>query len=132
MARVLLVDDDDQVLRGLMRALEHMGHQVTAAADGSAALRALAELPHDLVVTDINMPGMDGIELIMAVSGQWPEMPVIAMSGGGRLPKELLLDTASVLGAVVTLAKPVDLHDLGDAVRRALGTDPAGPSPAEG
>ncbi|HSW27855.1 MAG TPA: response regulator [Longimicrobiales bacterium] len=120
MARILLVDDHDECRRALNRALQRMGHEVTQAADGRQAVAALDGTPHDLVVTDINMPGMDGIELILAVGRRWPGVPIIAVSGGGMLPKELLLDNAAVLGAVTTLPKPVDLGELHAAVDRAL------------
>lgn len=120
MARVLLVDDHGDVRRAMTRALQRLGHHVTGAEDGHAALRALEAQPHDLIITDINMPGMDGIELILAVAERWPALPIIAVSGGGLMPKELLLENASILGAGTTLTKPVDLGELEAAVDSAL------------
>jgi CheY-like chemotaxis protein len=76
--------------------------------------------PCDLVVTDLNMPGMDGIELILAANKRWPEVPVIAVSGGGLMPKELLLANAEMLGAVTTLTKPLGIPELEAAVNQAL------------
>lgn len=130
MARVALVDDQAQVRAFMSRALRHFGHEVTAAGSAREALAALEEHPHDLLITDLNMPDMDGIELITAVRDRWPSLPIIAISGGGLLPKELLLDNASALGALISLAKPLDLADLADAVERALATP--GDSPGHG
>lgn len=120
MARILLVDDHDDVRRAMTRALQRMGHAVTQAADGRHALSVLEGEPLDVVVTDINMPGMDGIELTIAVGKRWPRVPIIAVSGGGMLPKELLLENAAVLGAVTTLTKPIDFEELRAAVEAAL------------
>ena len=101
------------------------------AADGRQALRAVLSRGCDLVITDINMPEMDGIEVIMALSERRPGLPIIAISGGGRLPKDLLLTSADMLGAVTTLAKPFDIPDLIAAVERALAeTDHDGDSKA--
>lgn len=125
MARILLVDDIEQVRRAMGRALERRGHEVETAGDGKRALAALGAAPHDLVVTDLNMPDMDGIELILAIKDRWPGVPVIAVSGGGMMPKEVLLKNAEILGAVTTLAKPVDLEDLYAAVDAALGRSPS-------
>lgn len=122
MAKILLVDDNEEVRRAMSRALERMGHDVVSAADGRKALKVLHSEPCDLVVTDINMPEMDGIELIMALRKGWPTVPIIAVSGGGLVPKELLLDNAEVLGVVSTLAKPVGFSELEDAVNEAIRT----------
>lgn len=120
MAHILLIDDEPSVRAGVGRYLRMRGHEVTEAADGAAALRLAASRRPDLVITDINMPEMDGIEVIMAVSKGTPGLPVIAISGGGRMPKELLLQSAEVLGAMTTLQKPFDLEELDEAVTRAL------------
>lgn len=120
MSKILLVDDQPDVLATLARALERLGHQVVQANDGRQALRALRAEPCDLVMTDINMPEMDGIELIMALRSERRGIPIIAMSGGGKLPKELLLSSAGALGAVYTLEKPVGIPELMDALGHAL------------
>lgn len=123
MARILVVDDQRDMRQSVRRVLSRMGHEVVEAADGREALAALATPAIDLVVTDLNMPEMDGIELILSVTDRWPSMPIIAISGGGMLPKELLLDNAAVLGALTTLPKPLDLEALQDAVAAALGEE---------
>lgn len=94
------------MLRALSRALERWGHRVTTASDGRKGLAAFEAETPELVITDVNMPDMDGIELIIALGSRDPEVPVVGMSGGGMLAKELLLDNASALSAVITLLRP--------------------------
>lgn len=126
MVRVLLVDDHDDVRVTLARALRRLGHEVAQASNGAEALRSLRDTPCDLVITDINMPEMDGIELVLAIRSERADLPVIAMSGGGLLAKELLLADADALGAVLTLEKPISVADLASAVDRALAASPRG------
>jgi CheY-like chemotaxis protein len=126
MARILIIDDDPDILRLLRRILESRGHTVLEAADGSTALRHFAGNPADLVLTDIFMPHMDGIELIMRVKEAFPEARVVAMSGGGRLPMSNVLGAASMLGAEDVLAKPFTADEVLAAVDRVL----AGPRAA--
>lgn len=121
MARILLIDDEPAVRAGLGRYLRMKGHEVEEAGDGRQALRLATTAPVDLVITDINMPEMDGIEVILALLERTPGLPIIAISGGGRMPKEVLLASAGVLGAVTTLEKPFDLGELSDAMSRVLG-----------
>ncbi len=120
MATILLIDDEAQVRATMRRVLERHGYAVADAANGREALKAMTDASFDLVITDINMPEMDGIEVIMALTERRPGLPIIAISGGGRLPKDLLLSSADMLGAVTTLAKPFDVPDLIEAVERAL------------
>ena len=76
MARVLLAEDDDAVSAFVMRALKLRGHEVTAVSDGMAALEALNAAEFDLLLTDIVMPGMDGIALALKVSRDRPKMKI--------------------------------------------------------
>ena len=98
----------------------HVGHDVVEAPDGSDGIELLRDDSFDLVITDINMPDMDGIEVIDHLREAAARCPVIAISGGGLFAKELLLKNAEMLGAVSTLPKPFDLDDLGALVERAL------------
>jgi len=120
MATILLVEDDAEVRSAMRRALLRAGHVVLEARDGGEAVRSLQQETIDLIITDINMPGMDGIELILHATERWPGMPVIAISGGGLLPKESLLEDAGALGVVATLTKPLDISTLQAAVSAAL------------
>jgi len=66
----------------------------------------------DLVITDVNMPDMNGIEVLLQLRRTRPGLPVIVMSGGGRLDKQMLLETALTLSATATIAKPIDFAAL--------------------
>jgi len=72
------------------------------------------------VLTDVNMPDMDGIEVLKAVKDHDRDVPVIAISGGGVIPSQILLGNAHLLGAYATLDKPFDLDELRAAVESAL------------
>jgi DNA-binding NtrC family response regulator len=118
----LVIDDDEAVLRTVVRALERAGHSVRSASNGKKALRLVEEERPELVVTDINMPEMDGMEVISDLTTRGPPIPVVAMSGGGRMPREVLLNTAGALGALRSLAKPFTVEELTRTVERALGS----------
>lgn len=120
MARVLLIDDDDTVRSAMARAVALGGHEVLQARDGRQAIREAEGRELDLVITDINMPEMDGIEVILTLAERRPGLPVIAVSGGGRMPKEVLLSSAGILGAVKTLGKPFDLAEFRKLVEDTL------------
>ncbi|HSW29702.1 MAG TPA: response regulator [Longimicrobiales bacterium] len=116
----MVIDDEVSVRAGVARYLRTQRHDVFEACDGAEALRLVAQMQVDLVITDINMPERDGIEVIVSLAECQPGLPVIAISGGGRVPKELLLSNAGGLGAVRTLPKPFDLTELRNAVAEAL------------
>lgn len=120
MARVLLIDDDERLLRTLSEVLREAGHEVAEAHDGKQAIRWLADESADLVVTDLYMPEMDGIEFLIRLHTECPDTPVIAMSGGGYMAKEELLRNAQMLGAVEILEKPFDANKLLEIVDRVL------------
>jgi CheY-like chemotaxis protein len=120
MTRVLVMDDDD-VLRSAMRVvLEEAGYEVIDAADGAAGLRLYRERGADLVVVDIFMPEMDGLEVIRALRTGIPRPRLIAMSGGGQAGREDILSIATALGAARTLKKPFMAPDLLEAARDLL------------
>ena len=120
MARIVLADDEPKLRDLFARYLKGLGHDVRTAADGRDVMALLAEAPADLLVTDINMPDMDGIEILTALRKDGSDMPVIAISGGGFLNKNLLLSSAAMLGALVTLEKPFALEELRQAVENVL------------
>lgn len=128
MARILLVEDDPSVARLLHRALSAFGHDVTQAADGREALLKWDEARPDVVVTDIHMPGMDGLELIHALHHRAPEVRIVAISGGGSRGTMLHLATAEKFGAQKVLAKPFSTSELVAAVDSVL-RDQNRPSP---
>jgi len=125
MARILVVDDDEAVRTSVRQALKRFGHMVTEAADGAAALRSLESEAVDLVITDIIMPEMEGIETIRILRRDRPDLPIIAMSGGGRGRSEDYLGVARTFGAACVLRKPFSPDDLLAAIATAL-PDPPG------
>lgn len=108
---ILVVDDEDPVREVVAWMLQDAGHDVHEASDGEQALHFLDRHgPVDLVLSDINMPGIDGMELCMKVREQWPEMPILLISGrpppnGARpfIPKPFRWDTLSRAIAAISL-----------------------------
>ena len=123
MASVLIIDDDNEMRATLRKILEGAGHTVLDAQDGKQALRMYAGNPTDLVITDIYMPKMDGIEFVMRVCEAFPEARIIALSGGGYLGKENALAAASSLGAVGVLEKPFSIDECLELVEKVLEED---------
>ena len=120
MATILIVDDDPHTRSSIRRALELGGHTITEAPDGKVALRHFAGNPTELVVIDVYMPEMDGIEFLMRVREAFPEVKTLMISGGGSLPSENVLGAASMLGADRVLEKPFSLEELQEAVQAVL------------
>ena len=104
--RILVVDDNDQMREMLRLLLEQAGHEVLEAVHGKLALNLLKEQPVDLIITDIIMPEMEGIDLIRAIRSIDPDARIIAISGGGRIDPRLCLNMANKLGADRVLQKP--------------------------
>ena len=120
MTHVLVADDDESIRKTLERGLSAHGYEVTTVENGVRALEILGSDAIDLVVTDINMPSMDGIELLIRLVEQRPGLKVIAISGGGLFPKEELLTDARLLGAVDVVEKPFDIDTLLRRIESAL------------
>lgn len=121
MLHILVIEDDAFFSDLLVVMLQQDGHKVTAANDGIKALHLLQRLKPDLIITDILMPNMDGVEFIMALSRKNSAIPLIAISGGRRsITAEFNLGSASLLGASATLAKPFTQMDLRKAIQEAM------------
>ncbi|WP_341704869.1 response regulator [Ferrovibrio sp.] len=121
MATILIVDDNTDFCTVLQTHLEQSGHQTATAYSARAGLARIGQGGIDVVLTDILMPEVDGIELLRAVKQRWPGLPVIAMSGGGQIAARDLLDMINHLGADGVLQKPVRRADLLAAVDTVLG-----------
>lgn len=120
MAKILVIDDDDSMRSVLRMGLETAGHLVLEAANGTEGLRQIEAGGVEVVVTDLLMPEMDGIEVIFNVRKKYPSLKVIAISGGGQLPPEGYLKIAQRGGARRILMKPFKLEELLQAVKDEL------------
>ena len=116
MARILIIDDDVQILKMLRKMLELEGHEVVDAADGNKGLKLYRDAPTDIIITDIIMPEKEGIETIIELRREFPEVKIIAMSGGGNAGPEEYLHMAKGLGAQRTLTKPFENEELLEAI----------------
>ena len=112
MARILIIDDDPQYSDMLRTFFERDGHSALVAVNGAEGLRAFRAQPFDLVITDIYMPEQDGLETIRDFKREAPQVPIVAISGGGRDGYITPLRYALDFGADQTLAKPFELLDL--------------------
>lgn len=114
--RILIVDDDPQILRALRITLHARGHELVTATDGEQAIRAAGDRPPDLLIVDLGLPGLDGMQVIEAVRG-WSEAPILVISGRtGSTDKVAALDA----GADDYMTKPFAIDELLARVR-ALG-----------
>ncbi|EHJ49182.1 response regulator receiver protein [Solidesulfovibrio carbinoliphilus subsp. oakridgensis] len=121
--KTVLVVDDDPSIRALIRLyLEGAGYAVIEAADGRLAMSALAGQPVDLVVLDIFMPEMDGLEVLQVLRDQCQSCKVMAISGGSAKIGLDLLDHATIFGADAVLEKPFGAARLLEKTAALIGT----------
>ena len=106
---ILVVDDEPNVLSTIQAILQHEGYVVDACGDGAAALRAIRERHYDLVLTDLKMPGVDGLAVLAEVRRQAPETVTVMMTGYGSIDSAL---EAIQLGAYEYLLKPTEVPEL--------------------
>ena len=115
--RILVVDDDDNLRWVLQTQLEDAGYEVAAVQDGPAALASIQESRPALVLTDLKMPGMSGLELLEQIRAEEPDLPVIVITAFGTIQSAV---EAVKAGAYDYLTKPIDYDDLALGIRRAL------------
>lgn len=125
MVSVLVVDDDPDLLQSLRVLLESYDYRVAMAANAAAAIAAVTDHPPDVVLTDIYMPDADGFELINALRQRAASVPIIAMSGGGRVGNYDNLSIATHLGAAAVIDKPFSNASLIDTIERVLADQKA-------
>ena len=132
MASILLIDDDEPLRTMTAEVLRLAGHTVSEAPDGMSGLKLYRAGEHDLIITDIVMPDLDGLELIRSLQHAQPRPRIIAISGNSQLSTSLYLPLARRLGGLRTLAKPVQPEMLLQTVAEVLAepAPPTGPSPA--
>src|SRR6185436_6778542 len=118
MATILIIDDEESVRLLLRSALRAAGHEVVEAVNGREGLALYRRRPTDLVITDIAMPEMNGLDMILELTRYFLDAKVIAISGLGR--EKNGLDVAKLIGARRTMQKPFSMLQLLDAVRYEL------------
>ena len=117
-----MIDDNAQLRDMLRPVLLKMGYSVTTASDGAEAFEAIARTQFDVVITDLLMPGKDGIEVIGELRRKQPGAKIVAMSGGGRGSRDHYLQTASGLGAHAVLGKPFSFSELEAALNSVFSS----------
>jgi two-component system NtrC family response regulator len=116
MPKILIVDDDPMQRALISNAVTGAGHEALFASDGQEALEVCRDTQVDLVVTDMVMPELDGLELLKALMEAYPEIPVIAVSGTSAAK----LNLSARFGAHAILIKPIDSEELLREVEKAL------------
>jgi len=120
MAKILIIDDDNQFREMLRRMLEKEGYDIKEASDGAKGISIYREEPTDIVITDLIMDGKEGIETIRELREDFPDVKIIAISGGGLLKAENYLKIAEKFGVLQTMTKPFDRKELFETVRELL------------
>jgi len=120
MARILIIDDEPQIRSMLKLMLEREGYEVVEAPDGVEGIDVYRQNPADLIITDLIMPNKDGIGMIIDLKKEFPDVNIIAMSGGGLNKPDGYLKGAKKLGAACTLTKPIDREEMLKAVNDIL------------
>lgn len=130
MTKILVIDDEKDIRFVLRQVLELEGFEVVVAADGKEGLAKLDEGGADLVITDIIMPGIDGVATLGRIKKKHPKLPVIVISGGGNvspmtyepgaISTSAYLESAAQAGADRTLTKPFDRQEVLSAVNELL------------
>jgi CheY-like chemotaxis protein len=136
MTEILVIDDEPAIRKALRRVLESAGYSVRTAIDGADGLNKLKSCAADIVITDIIMPNVHGVDAIKAIVQEFPNIRIIAISGGGNfsaasyqphaIKTEAYLASAEIAGAHAILTKPFRTEDVIQAILAAL-TAPAGP-----
>jgi len=119
----LLVDDEDLLREGVREILEMSDYQVIEARDGEEALELFAVNNVDLVISDIIMPNMDGVDFVSRLRESFPDVPILTISGGSRVVSARFgLDSALLSGANDSLTKPFNAKQLIEKVQKLLET----------
>ncbi|MBF0310429.1 MAG: response regulator [Magnetococcales bacterium] len=117
--RILMIDDKvEEELATVVRALGRLGYEVHTSVNAAGAFAKLKEVPIDVVITDYNMPFVDGMELFHKIRAKFPEMPVIMMSGVGST--DVVVEFMKARGTDF-LSKPLNIQELDQKIRRAVG-----------
>jgi len=107
--KILIVDDEEQVREILRMWLEKAGYEIFEAVDGKMGVDVHRKTPVDMLICDLIMPGQEGFETITQFKNQYPDVCIIAISGGGQIGPESYLPVASSLGAWRVYRKPLGI-----------------------
>jgi len=130
MQHILVIDDEPAIRTLLRNYLQEEGYAICLAQDGRHALRLCVDYQADLIITDVFMPDQDGLEVIMTMRQRRPGLPIIAMSGGGRMDKRDVLHIAKSMGAARVMTKPLDLDALLATIHEVLPPTPHAATPS--
>ena len=120
---ILLVDDNDQLRAMLCEALTGEGYQVQEASDGHQGIKLYENHPTDIVITDLVMPGKEGLEMILEIKKLDSKVKSIAISGGGRSGPQNYLKMAKAFGAQRVITKPFSHAEMLEAISQVLDKD---------
>jgi DNA-binding response OmpR family regulator len=122
MARILIIDDDDRFRDMLKDMIERNGYEVVSASDGKEGIDLYRKEPTDLIITDIIMPNKEGMETIFELRKDFPDVKIIAISGGGKGKAEDYLSSAGLIPNVKrSFQKPFAMDEMLQAVKELVG-----------
>nr|MBN2276458.1 response regulator [candidate division Zixibacteria bacterium] len=127
--KLLMVDDEVEFLESSSRALERRGFEVAIARDGVAALDMIQSEEYDVALLDVKMPGLDGVEVFRRFRKERPNMAVVILTGHGTIAQAFQTSREGIADYV---AKPCDMDELADKLRRAAAKESAGEKTAGG
>jgi CheY-like chemotaxis protein len=120
MVRIPIIDDDVKFLKMFRQMLERAGHEVIEAPNGEVGTKLFREMRPELMITDIFMPGKEGIETIRELGREFPMLKIIAISGGGRKGEFSFLEMAEALGADRSFSKPFERQEMLTAIQELV------------
>ncbi|OHC76111.1 MAG: hypothetical protein A3G18_05680 [Rhodospirillales bacterium RIFCSPLOWO2_12_FULL_58_28] len=120
MTHVLVIDDEEMVRKTIKMILEKVGFEVSLAGNGKQGMEMVVSRPPELIITDMIMPEMDGVETTMEIRSKYPDIKIVAISGGGRVHNLDFLKYAKEMGAHAILPKPFTKEELLGAVLMAM------------
>jgi len=121
MAKILIIDDEQYMINSIRRILEQEGYDVIEAPNGVEGMKMLHRNTVDLVITDMYMPEQDGIETIRDIRRHYPDVKVVAISGGGEIGSFSPLDAVRIIWAHEVFVKPFDSDEIIESVRKLVG-----------
>lgn len=115
--RVLLVDDEEELVSTLAERLGYRGFSAAYCTNGQEALKMLREQPYDVVVVDLKLPGMSGVELLQTIQAAYPHLPVLMVTGHGAGAND---GFEQPVGAFAFLVKPINIDELTTKMMEAI------------